>query len=403
MLDRHAVDLLFWDQYDFLAGLREHASQWRLFSWQHGPHRMGLGYLFIEAVYGLSGWNTRVEGFAMGAIFLVILALVLLLKVRAVGPLTFFDAIIPALVLTRTDFETFFGVPNAAHGPIPLLLVALAPFCWLIERRALRIGAVALLSFCAAYTGFAIFLVPCLCAVLLFDRGDRPWALLCAAPLGLFAIGYQFVPAVACYRFPAEHPLEYAPFAGLAVLRPVALGHLVPGARLLGWAAALFALAVVALACRGLLRERTLRTRATFLFAAFSGLFVANAAVGRVCLGLDQALASRYVPYLLPLWLAAYFLACDWLPRWPKVAAVAVAAVFVVQVTVRNDGASMRWFSEGKTRWRECFLRTGDEPLCNRTSNFRDYPADGAPQVRAMFDYLRANRLNLYSGGVRTN
>ena len=26
MIDRHAVNLLFWDQFDFLTGLREHAG-----------------------------------------------------------------------------------------------------------------------------------------------------------------------------------------------------------------------------------------------------------------------------------------------------------------------------------------------------------------------------------------
>jgi hypothetical protein len=36
---------------------------------------MGLGYLFIEAVYRATGWDTRMEAFATAGLFLVILAL----------------------------------------------------------------------------------------------------------------------------------------------------------------------------------------------------------------------------------------------------------------------------------------------------------------------------------------
>src|SRR5207245_6614855 len=88
LIDRSAVNILFWDEWDYLQPLRDHVGAWRLFSWQHGPHRMGLGYLFIAAVYGASGWDGRAEAFATGVVFVLITTLALVLKRVVVGRFT---------------------------------------------------------------------------------------------------------------------------------------------------------------------------------------------------------------------------------------------------------------------------------------------------------------------------
>ena len=418
MIDRHAVNLLFWDQFDFLTGLREHAGQWKLFSWIHGPCRLGLGYLFIEGVYAASGWDTRFEGFATGGLSLVTLGLALVLKTRVLGPLTWLDICLPAVLLTRSQYEIFVGTPNAAHGPIPLLLVVLAPFCWLVRSAPLRAAMAGVLAFFAAFTGFAIFLVPCLVAMFAIDAlwpalpsaKERAWsatgAVLCAASIPLFLIDYRFGSAVSCYQFPHPRPLEYIPFAGLMVLRPLGLARLIPVAVLLGVVG--FLLGVVGFllastvtayaASRALRRERTPLSRTMFLFSAFSLLFVAATTVGRVCLGMGGALASRYVAYELPLWLASYFVLAEAIAKRPslRLPAATGVALFVVLQIIPKDRSSLRWYSEGKSRWRSCYRATHDEVRCNRAADFKVYPVDGAPQVAQMLEYLRENQLNLF-------
>ena len=411
LIDRHAVDMLFWDQFDFLRGLTGHASQWQLFSWQHGPHRMGVGYLFIEAVYALSGWSNRAEAFATAGLFVLTLAAILAVKVKAVGPLTLADACLPALVFSRTQFELFAGTPNAAHGALPFLFVALAPLCWLVRAAPLRAALAALLAFASAFTGFALFLVPCLAALFAVDailpgKGStaRLWdgagALLCLASFIPFSAGYQFMPAAACYQFPYPRPLEYLGFAGLMLLRPLRLGHVPRGGALLGGAVCLIALAFAARTLWLVLRrDRTLRARATFLFSAFSLLFVASAAVGRICLGFDQAMASRYVPYVLPLFVAGWLETAALAQARPRLrlpAGAAAAAMIILQLSIPSDCAAVRWFSDGKSRWRACYLRSADERRCNAETGFRVYPEEGTLQVREMLDYLRVHRLNLY-------
>jgi hypothetical protein len=409
-VDRYAVNVLFWDQWVFLTALREHRGPWELFSWLHGPHRMGLGYFFIEPVFAASRWDTRAEAFATFGLFLVILALALLLKRRIAGPIRWTDACIPALVLTTAQFEVFIGTPNAAHGPLPLFLVVLSPFLWFVPAGPLRAALGGVLAVCAAFTGFALLLVPCLAAVFLADAlwpgagsGARAWdaagVALCAGALALFFRGYQFASFVECFQFPDPRPSRYVPFLGLAVVRPMRLVRLVPVAKALAIGGALFVFAFAgASAVRLLRRGRSPLDRTLFLFSCFTLLFVADAAVGRVCLGPGAALASRYVPYVAPLWIAAYLALAaraDAAPiaRWA--AGGFAAAVLGVQIFVHDDVNGIRWYSEGKAAWRACYLATGDEARCNH-QGFRIYPVDGAPQVLEMLPYLREHRLNLF-------
>ncbi len=412
LIDRHAVNVIFWDEWDYLQPLRQGASPWTLFSWQHGPHRMGLGYLFIAAVYRLSGWDDRVEAFATGAVFVLAVPLALVLKARVVGRVTRLDCCVPALLLTTAQYELFVGAVNAAHGPIPLLLVLLSPFCWLVQQRALRALLGGTLALCAAFTGFALFIIAPL-AVLFFVDAIRPvgpgsqariWdavgGLASVAALALFFRGYQFVSAVDCFRFPEPRPGVYIPFAGLEIVRPMHLVHLFPHVSVLGVAAFAFAIALTAVGVVWLLRgPRTPLARTVFLFSSFTLLFVATSAVGRVCLGLIAALAPRYVPYVAPLWLAGYFVlvraaqtsrAVQW------IAGLLVAAFVVLQAFVPDDDAGMRWYSEGKIRWRACFRTTGDELRCNAETGFRVYSLENAAHVAQTMQFLRENRLSLF-------
>ena len=66
LIDRMAVDMLFWDQFAYYTGIWNGDSLWRLFRWQHGPHRMGLGFPIMAWIDSLTGWNQRVQAFVVG-------------------------------------------------------------------------------------------------------------------------------------------------------------------------------------------------------------------------------------------------------------------------------------------------------------------------------------------------
>ena len=58
-VNRYAVNIVYWDQWDFLQGLFDGSGLWTLFRWQHGPQRQGLGNLLIAILYPATGWNAK--------------------------------------------------------------------------------------------------------------------------------------------------------------------------------------------------------------------------------------------------------------------------------------------------------------------------------------------------------
>src|SRR5215211_6693108 len=54
LINTYAVNLLFYDQWDFYNPLFREQGLWDLFSYQHGPHRQGLGEIVIKIVAGLT-------------------------------------------------------------------------------------------------------------------------------------------------------------------------------------------------------------------------------------------------------------------------------------------------------------------------------------------------------------
>jgi hypothetical protein len=131
----------------------------------------------------------------------------------------------------------------------------------------------------------------------------------------------------------------------------------------------------------------------------FTVLFCINAAVGRICLGWDGALASRYLPLMMPgllgLWITLSQVEISRV--WKKVA----QSVILIGITAGmlnlhpRDWKDMLWYHDGKLAWRTAYLQTRSEEESNKLSHFQIYPALGVITEKMM--YLEKNRLNLFS------
>src|SRR5437870_4836586 len=71
LIDQYAVNILFWDQWDFYDPLFRNASLWDMFNYRHGPHRQGLGYFLIKWVAGISRWDSRADIFSIAVVMCV--------------------------------------------------------------------------------------------------------------------------------------------------------------------------------------------------------------------------------------------------------------------------------------------------------------------------------------------
>lgn len=411
-VDAHAVNVLFWDQWDFYLPLFNDEGAWALFTRQHGPHRQGLGALITAQLARLGDWNTRWDAFAVSFTLIASALLAIRLGVQC-GWRAGLVAIPAALLfLNLRQYEIFVGAANLSHGALPVLLLLGACLAWFIPHpwpRALLLGT---LAFLLIFTGFGLFaglVIPALLALeaeqsrRAADRTRLAAALagLALIALGwtLFAQGYVFAPAIDDFRFPHPRPWEYASFSGLMLAYTVGIPGRGTPAIILGLVFLALALAVTAWHGLRLLRRGVAPQpahAALFTLTAFGLLFALNTAVGRIGFGHAGALSSRYIPLLLPLWFAL-LLTLRWLPR-PLLAPAATLATFALAAGMliphRADRQSIRWYHQGQAAWRAAYLETRDETAANERTGFKVYPAPDA--IAERLAYLEARELNLF-------
>lgn len=413
MIDRHAVDVLFWDQFTFYQAFTGETSAWELFRWQHGPHRQGLPFLLTAALARATDWNTRGDAFLVGAAVCAATALALWLRRRLFGPLHAADVAIPLLILTPAQYGIFIHTPNLSHGAGPLVLLLAFCLAFTLRGRSLRYPALVALDFVLVHSGFGIVagaLAPpllCLCALRDARAHGARAAILpvaCAAlslvSIAIFAIGYDTrdLDQVA----PAKPPLAaYALYVALMFANLLGLKGAGAFAVLAGALAAIAALAVAAEQLVRLLRSDPSPPRrfAILTLTSFSLLFAAATAYGRIALGFPGAQATRYVPLLVPALLGVYLRLSEIArprPRAPLLAASAVAIALATFPMRASEARFMEHLSRGKRAWVEAYLATGNLAEANDRAGLSIFPYD-APEVPRMLAYLREHQLNLYA------
>lgn len=410
-INRYSVDVPYWDQWDFYKAFFTPHSLWQIFAWQHGPHRQGIGFFLTWLVNELTGWNQRAQCFTIGLVMVAAALATLWLKGRLFGALRWYDLIIVLFVLSLRQWELYAATPNVSHGAMPLLLIVLSCIAWTVGNIYLRYTLVLILGFLATYTGFGMFVGmvnPLLLAADRWQAGRRRSRadtiaadvalLLAVLSLASFYTNYRFAPAVANFKFPDPNWHLYPSFmafqfAGLVGVLGVAAGTLA-----LGFAIMTGILTVLAFSAARLLRGTTqdAPTRVIFFLLAFAMAFSANAAIGRLCLGLEAAASSRYYPLLVPAALGCYFA----LLTRPAARDILVFLLLpcTIFATMRlTDGGGAKACRDGKERWIAAYLETEKVKAANDRADFKVYPLTGK-QFAARLAWLRENHYSLFRG-----
>lgn len=413
-VDQHAVNVLFWDQWDFLIHLfNGNTNLWDHFTLQHGPHRQGLGGVIISLLYPLSGWNVRVETFIAVALIAVSAFIALVIKGKIFGKLHWLDSIIPMTYFTLLQYEILIGTPNLAHGPVPLLLVTATAFMLTVDNQILRaVGLVVLLLF-TTYTGFAIFSGIVVIVLFIFFSFNpstftmKVWNLgaliLSIAIFASFFINYYQTPAADGFQFPYPKPLKYLEFVSLQFGAAFGIPSVLLDTRLSYYLVLFFSAGLVtvliAITVYYALRMAIHIDKFSviiFYLASFTLLFFVFTAIGRVFLGIHAAYSSRYVSYSIPGIVALYFVIIK-IKRSPKLRSIMVAGILVIfvlkEVSVHFRNVINR-FSDGKRNWVECYLQNRNIEECNRKANFSVYPDD--QRIKQKLKYLEENNLSFF-------
>lgn len=410
---RYSVNILYSDHWGFYTPIFTKQDWWALFSWQHGPHRQGIGLLVTAVLANLTGWDTRADGFAVAVITCMAMVLALVLKHRLFGGLAVSDAIIPLLFLSLFHYESFIVVPNLSYGAFPVLFIILYCLGLLLENRWWRYTVILSLSFLLTYTGFGLFMGPITTLILgidLFQNRRQPQFLIdltFALVISIisnasFFIGYKFDPAIPNFGFSLNYAVQYPIFVSLMLSafwgwHAFILGQ--PLAALTGTVLLITLLTVFIWHGRLVLKNGLYYNRLSLIITIlvlFSLMFCFNTAVGRTPLGIRYAQVSRYLTLIIPAYLGLYF--CLLMVSVSKLRYLLLSGYFAIALIGALplglvDSLAAKVYND-KTTWRQCYLELEDIQQCNQLSNFRIFPE--IADLPSKLAYLKENRLNLF-------
>jgi len=420
VIAKHSVNFFWWDQWDYLgAFFRGNPGIVELFTWQHGPHREGVGLLLDKFLFPLTRWNTRVDAFVIGVCVFAAMVLALMLKHKLFGTISYCDVAIPALFFTLAQCEKIVADPNPAYAGFPLLLIMLYCHALLQRNLLLRYLLVLALNFLLIYTGFGVFMGPVTIGVFILECtrsirrvSDVSWPLpfaaliISALSLASFFVHYKFWPAVNCFRFP-YHPLWHYPwFVAIMFSRFVIGAKGIALATLVGIPIAAIVVVLAAVYFWRVLRHKAgVEAMIQFVLLTYTLLFSVDCAIGRVCLGLPEAAqAARYVSLMIPAFLALYF----WLFRLKlgsKRTITLTAFAVISLVASSNRPALLHWYTQTKTTWAACFLQTQNVQACDQLVGISIYPSDGvgAATFQQKLEFLKDHHLSFFAGAAESD
>jgi hypothetical protein len=409
-----AVNMMFWDQWDFYRIFFEGGGVIDAFRFQHGPHRQGLGAIFIGIAASTTQWDGRADAYLVAVALIVACILALVLKHRIAGKLTLLDCWIPILFLSPSHWELLVVAPNVSHSALPLALVMLYALALTFKRAGMQALVISIVSFFLLYTGFGIFAALLTPLLFLFrsifteragfERSTR-WMWIAGfvvSALALFSFfrDWTFSTASPCFVFPHPRPLEYFVFAGLQVAHAFGLAPMADHLTLSNTFAIVVGLIVMAggivVAALSVLKPQKIVI--AFLIA-FSLLFIANTAVGRVCLGAtQQSLASRYAALVLPMLFGIYLWVCDG-GRARQIAFGIVTFALILLSFIppfyQNPYILVpQFYHDSKTSWRTCYLARLDPIGCDAQVGLPMHP--DTKSILGRLRFLEARRLNLF-------
>ncbi len=358
-------------------------------------------------------WNSRYEAFVVAGILCLACSMALWLKQRLFGNIIYADVAIPLLFLTPIQYQVLLESPNLSHGPLPLLLVVLYCLAWTIRDEGGRYVAVLAANFFLTYTGFGLFMGFCTPAfIAVYCWTCKQWSRLSVAALTIaivslasFFVGWRYDPAIQCFSPQPHNPIHYLLF--VAFMLSTFVGVFVRQQLVPAILAGSLLLLIFAIACGNLIRriwkERVARQPdfTVLILMGYSLVFAFATAYGRVCIGLSQAQESRYSTYMILAFLGLYLGALSTRIKLDRnvftilIVGLALVGSFPVRHSQRVAMAELR---DHKIEWRDCYLSGKSIEECDLKTHFAINNSPEPPDLQWKLDYLKRQRLNLFSG-----
>lgn len=416
-IDKYAVNILFWDEWDFYNPLFYDFSFIKTFTYQHGPHRQGIGFILTGIIDNLSSWNSRYIAFTNGTLILFSSFIYLLVKKKLFRNLSSVDSLIFLIVLVPAQFSVFSICPNISHGPMPAFFISLYCLSLFVKNLYLRNFFIILINFNMAYIGFGYFI--CIITPLIF-LGETFWftrkkengkiifsilsILLAIFTIYFFLIDFHYNAIAAPFEFPYSKPWEYIIFVALSYSNFFgAQGYAIP-TMIIGPVILIIVFFVLMRHVIFLIKHSfntnssdVLLSKTIVVLIGFSLLFSFGTAVGRISLGLGAAQSSRYIPYLVPSIIGVYLHVASLNIKFKPLLILGMFLLLISAsfITNRNFNLICR-VSEGKIAWKNAYFEFENISKADEIAKFKIYPYPDRTKLKEKLNYLKKNKLNLY-------
>ena len=416
LVKTYAVNLMLWDQWDY-EFLFAKGTFGELFFHQHGPHRQGLGFIIAAIIERSTHWDTRAECYAIALFIISACLMAILLKKRILGKVTFSDISIPLIFLTPVQADTLLLFPNLSIGAFPLFILMIYLFALTLKRETIRYTVLIITNTLLIYSGYWLIMGIITPILITFDliRHKHKHAHISsihisalATSLLVFAsffINYTFTTAAPCFSSPLlffwVYPLYMsemiAHFIGAMVVVSIFLLPL--GICILYYSLHILYQRVTHALAVGIDHSPTEAIIISLI--SFSLLYSLAAGIGRLCYGFFSSTQSRYMIFIIPLYLGLYLSVL--LIRSPRIRNLTVA-IFTLMMILPHILSSLpasslnisQIMSNDKQIWMNCYRKTADVAFCNKEANLpiNDYPKE--VQLEEKLQYLRKNHLNFF-------
>ena len=413
-ISKFAVNIFYSDQWDFYTPFFGDYNIWQVFTWQHGPHRQGIGLLITGIIASLTGWDSRYDSYAILVFIIFAFISAMYLKKKLFGYFEIYDIIIPLLFFTLFQHEGIVVVPNLSYAALPLFMIMLYCIGLFFNNEYLRYSTILGLNFLLIYTGFGFFAGILTIILLITDvyqninnKNKSYFAVvslfIAIISLMSFFISYKFDPAIPNFGISVQYIMQYPLFAGMMLATFFGFHISIFGAlvHLVGVPLLITLIAVCVVNCRKLFSQGVYSDKTSLivvLLVGFSLLFCLNAAIGRTPLGLEAAQANRYLTLLIPAFLGLYFYLLTL--RKTKFVRFVLSIYLVASLSgslpidrINNLG---RDHYVDKMKWKSCYLNYEDVDKCNQLVANRVFSGHDPGDLSVKLHYLKNHRLNLF-------
>lgn len=134
-----------------------------------------------------------------------------------------------------------------------------------------------------------------------------------------------------------------------------------------------------------------------FFLIAYTLIYVANCAVGRMCIGLCGAPASRYVPLLMPEVVGAYLFLISRFP-WPDHRVIISIFLYMTLFTAIPDWQvkRARLYAKGKPAGVGAYRLTSSIAQADSLSGFNIHPNPLETDLEGKLEWLRGHHYSLF-------